>query len=88
MQSRLSSAGRCHAEKRNFSKNQVMITVNGKKVKWREGMTVTDLLKDLNYSYTYIVVRINKKQVARPNFDKTLVPDNSEVFLVPMIAGG
>ena len=65
-----------------------MITVNGKKVKWREGMTVTDLLKDLNYSYTYIVVRINKKQVSRPDFNKTLIPDNSEVFLVPMIAGG
>jgi hypothetical protein len=26
--------------------------------------------------------------VSRPNFDKTPVPDNSEVFLIPMIAGG
>ncbi|UCF85531.1 MAG: MoaD/ThiS family protein [Desulfobacteraceae bacterium] len=51
-------------------------------------MTVTDLLKDLNDSYTYIVVRINKKQVSRPDFNKTPIPDNSEVFLVPMIAGG
>jgi len=67
---------------------QVMITVNGKKVPWREGMTVADLLKDLNDSYTYILVRINDKQVSRPNFDKTLIPDNSEVFLVPMVAGG
>ena len=67
---------------------QVMITVNGKKVPWREGMTVSDLLNDLNDSYTYIVVRINDKQVSRPNFDTTLIPDNSEVFLVPMVAGG
>ncbi len=65
-----------------------MITVDGKKVTWREGMTVADLLNDLNDSYTYIVVRINEKQVSRPGFDKALVPDSAEVFLVPMVAGG
>jgi thiamine biosynthesis protein ThiS len=65
-----------------------MITVNGKKIPWRQGMTVSDLLKDLDDSYTYIFVRINDKQVSSPNFDNTLIPDNSEVFLVPMVAGG
>ena len=65
-----------------------MITVNGKKVKWREGMTVTDLLEDLDDSYTYILVRINDKQVSRPNFDKTLIPDHAEILLIPMVAGG
>ncbi len=65
-----------------------MITVNGKKVTWREGMTVADLLNDLNDSYTYIIVRINDKQVSRPDFDKALIPDNSKMFLVPMVAGG
>lgn len=65
-----------------------MIKIKGKNFPWREGMTVSDLLNDLNDSYTYIVVRINQKQVSRPNFDKTLIPDNSEVFLVPMVAGG
>lgn len=65
-----------------------MIKIKGKEFPWREGMTVSDLLNDLNDSYTYIVVRINQKQVSRPNFDKTLIPDNSEVFLVPMVAGG
>jgi thiamine biosynthesis protein ThiS len=65
-----------------------VIKIKGKEFPWREGMTVSDLLNDLNDSYTYIVVRINHKQVSRPNFDKTLIPDNSEVFLVPMVAGG
>jgi thiamine biosynthesis protein ThiS len=65
-----------------------VIKIKGKEFPWREGMTVSDLLNDLNDSYTYIVVRINQKQVSRPNFDKTLIPDNSEVFLVPMVAGG
>lgn len=51
-------------------------------------MTVADLLRDLNDSYSYAVVRINDKHVIRQNFDKTLIPDNSEVLLVPMISGG
>jgi sulfur carrier protein len=65
-----------------------MIRVNGKKFPWREGMTVADLLKDLSDSHHYVVVRINEKHVSRPFFEKTLIPDNSDVFLIPMIAGG
>ncbi|MEE8552158.1 MAG: sulfur carrier protein ThiS [Desulfobacterales bacterium] len=65
-----------------------MIRVNGKKVPWREGMTVADLLKVLSDSDHYVVVRINDKHVSRPFFEKTLIPDNSDVFLIPMIVGG
>ena len=65
-----------------------MIRVKGKDLPWRNGMTVADLLKDLNDPHPYSVVRINKKHVAQPNFEKALIPDNSEVFLIPMIAGG
>jgi len=65
-----------------------VIKIKGKDFPWHEGMTITDLLKDLDDSFPYIIARINDKQVSRPNFDKTLIPDNSEVFLVPMVAGG
>jgi len=65
-----------------------MIRVNGKKVSWHEGMTVADLLKVLSDSDHYVVVRINDKHVSRPFFEKTLISDNSDVFLIPMIVGG
>jgi thiamine biosynthesis protein ThiS len=65
-----------------------MITVTGKKIPWREGITVTDLLKEIDDSQAYAVVRINDVYVSRMNFEKTLIPDGSEVFLIPMIAGG
>jgi len=51
-------------------------------------MTVADLLKEIGVSYPYAVVRINEKAVSKPNFETTLVPDDSEVNLIPMIAGG
>ena len=51
-------------------------------------MTINDLLNKIDDAHPYAVVRINDKYVSRPNFDKTTIPDNSEVFLIPMIVGG
>ncbi|MBT8356240.1 MAG: thiamine biosynthesis protein ThiS [Desulfobacterales bacterium] len=65
-----------------------MVKVGDKNIAWYEKMTVEDLLNDLNDPYHYVVVRINKKYISRPDFSKTLVPDHSEVFLIPMISGG
>lgn len=65
-----------------------MIRVNGKQHSWREGVTIADLLYELDDSYQYAVVRINDKPVSKPNFEKTLIPDNADVFLLPMVAGG
>ncbi len=65
-----------------------MIKIKDESIPWREGMTVADLLKDLDDPRHYAVVKINGKFVSRPDFKKTLIPDNSEIFLIPMISGG
>ena len=65
-----------------------MIMVSGKTVAWHEGMTITDLLKEMDDAHPYAVVRINDRYVTRPNFNRTTIPDNAEVFLIPMVAGG
>ena len=65
-----------------------MVKVGGKNIPWYEKMTVADLLNDIKDPYKYVVVRINKKYISRHDFKKNLVPDNSEVFLIPMISGG
>lgn len=65
-----------------------MITVSGSNFPWREGMTVADLLKEIDDSQPYAVVRINDTYVSRMNFENALIPDGSEVFFIPMIAGG
>jgi thiamine biosynthesis protein ThiS len=65
-----------------------MIKVNGRKVPWHEGITISDLLAEIKDSHPYPVVRIDDKYVSRPNFDKTIVPDDSKVYLIAMIAGG
>ena len=65
-----------------------MIKVSDKKVTWHEGMTINDLLHEIDDPHPYAVVRINENYVSRPNFNKTTIPDDSQVFLIPMIAGG
>jgi thiamine biosynthesis protein ThiS len=65
-----------------------MIQISGKQLPWHEGMTVSDLLEELKDPHPYAAVRVNEQYVTQPNFTKTIVPDNAQIFLIPMIAGG
>jgi thiamine biosynthesis protein ThiS len=65
-----------------------MIKVADKTVAWHEGMTITDLLSEINDPQPYAVVRIDNQYVSRPNFSKTTIPDNAEVFLIQLVVGG
>ena len=65
-----------------------MIKVADHTIDWHEGLTISDLLIEINDPHPYAVVRINQTYVSRPNFDKTIIPDDAEVYLIPMIAGG
>jgi thiamine biosynthesis protein ThiS len=66
-----------------------VIQVAGKERTWREGMTVADVLKELGgESAACPVVRVNDQYVSRPNFEQARIPDNAQIFLIPMIAGG
>jgi sulfur carrier protein ThiS len=65
-----------------------LITVKGKRYSWREGMTIADLLREIGDSHTYPVVRFDDRYVSCSKFDQTPLPDECEVFLIPMIAGG
>ena len=65
-----------------------MITAGEKKIPWKSGMTVAQVMEAIEDGHKYAVVRLNGKPVSRPNFDKTPVPDHSEVIPIPMVAGG
>lgn len=65
-----------------------MITVDGHNRPWFEGMTVADLLADMEKGDRYAVVRVNQAYVSRPDFDRRIIPDKADIFLLPLIAGG
>jgi len=65
-----------------------MIRVGDQTIPWYEGMTIADLLRDIGETHPYPVVRINTRYISRPNFAQTTIPDDADVYLIPMIAGG
>lgn len=66
-----------------------MITVNGDKLEWREGMTVQDVLDAKNYTFKMISVWIDGNPVERRDaYPTTPVPDESEVQVIHNISGG
>jgi len=65
-----------------------MIRVDDTPMEWGEGMTVAELLEQVEDSGFVSVVRVNGKLVSSPKFDQTPVPDNAVVQLLPLVAGG
>jgi sulfur carrier protein ThiS len=65
-----------------------MIRVGEQILIWHPDLTLEKLLLSLDNSQDIAVVRLNGRLVSRPNFATTRVPDQAEVILLPMIAGG
>lgn len=65
-----------------------MITLDGQQMSWKKGMTVSQLLQEIDDTHQYAVIRVNDQYVSRPNFDSYMIPDRAEIYLIPMIAGG
>lgn len=65
-----------------------MVRVDGRELAWYEGMTIADLLRELDDSYPYALARIDGHAVTGREFAMVPVPDNAEVFLVHLVAGG
>jgi len=65
-----------------------VIVLDGEARPWRSGMTVAELLKAVEDGHQCAVVKVNGRYVSRPEFMKYEIPDNAEIRLIPMIAGG
>ena len=57
-----------------------MIRVNRQyDVAWRPGMTVQDVLDELNFTFRMIVVKVNEQVALRADYAGTPVPDGAQV---------
>jgi thiamine biosynthesis protein ThiS len=65
-----------------------MINVNDEDMDWFEGMTISYLIERIKNTDHCAAVRVNNVLVSSPNFDKTIIPDNAVIYLLPLIAGG
>ncbi|MCP4723080.1 MAG: sulfur carrier protein ThiS [Desulfobacteraceae bacterium] len=65
-----------------------MIEVDEIKMQWSKEMTIASILKQVEAARFCSVVRLNGRLVSSPKFSATLVPDNSIIQLLPLVAGG
>ena len=65
-----------------------MITAKDKRLEWHEGLTVREVLDTLGYNFPSVLVRVNGDLVRRKNWDTSVVPDEAEVEVRPIVAGG
>ncbi|MBN1234125.1 MAG: sulfur carrier protein ThiS [Candidatus Coatesbacteria bacterium] len=65
-----------------------MIKVNGNEYEWQENLTVSEMLKNCNYNFPLIIVKVNGELIPRSNYKTQLIPDNAEVEATHLIGGG
>ncbi len=65
-----------------------MITINGHKKPWQEGMTVQDALNLMNYTFKMLVVKIDDNLVHKKDYASTTIPDGADVKVIHLISGG
>ncbi len=66
-----------------------MITINRReKLPWHAGLTVRDVLVAMKYTFPHIIVSINGTLVPYDTYDITRVPDEADVRVVHLLAGG
>ncbi|MDD5657701.1 MAG: sulfur carrier protein ThiS [Elusimicrobia bacterium] len=65
-----------------------MIEVNGRKLSWRRGLTVSDVLAEAGYDFAHITVTVNGVFVAPDDFGAANVPDGADVKAIHLHHGG
>lgn len=66
-----------------------MVRVNNKfDLEWEEGLTVETLLQRLKFSFPMIIVSVNGQMVAKEQYATHQIPDDAQVQVLHMIAGG
>jgi sulfur carrier protein len=66
----------------------VILVNNRDKVEWEEGLTVSALLERFRYTFPHIIVKINGEVVPREQYPTRTIPDDADVWVIHLIAGG
>jgi thiamine biosynthesis protein ThiS len=66
----------------------VIVINNRDRIEWREGMTVRDILDEMQYDYVLITVTVGGVLVPEDEYDSRVVPDGSKVGVFHLAHGG
>lgn len=65
------------------------ITLNRREsIEWAPGMTVSDLIRRMNFTFPRLVVSINGAVIPYVAYPTTDIPEGADVRVIHMMAGG
>ena len=64
------------------------LTVNGKKLEVRDGVTITALLEDLKINPLRVAVQLNQEIVKRERYEETSLKAGDRLEIITFMAGG
>lgn len=62
--------------------------VNGKDFKFKEGITIDNLLKELNFNKERVVVEIDKEIIPKDKYYKTNLKESNIIEVISFVGGG
>jgi thiamine biosynthesis protein ThiS len=66
-----------------------VIRVNNRDdVEWEDSLTVSALLDRFRYTFAHIIVKINGQVIPRDQYPTHTIPDDADVWVIHLIAGG
>ena len=64
------------------------ITVNDNKINWEENMTITRILKIMNYTFRMLVVKVDGRLIKKNEYESTIVSPDADVKVIHLMSGG
>ena len=62
--------------------------LNGEKIEFREGMTVSELVAEIGFSEAMVAVELNLDILPRDSFSSTVLKENDCIEIVRFVGGG
>ena len=64
------------------------ITVNENSLKWEKNMTITRILKIMNYTFRILVVKVDGQLIKKNEYNSTIVQPDADVKVIHLMSGG
>ena len=65
-----------------------MIRINEKEIEWRQGMTVSDAMNDVDMSFPLVVVAVNDQIIPKRELGNYELSDGDEIKVLHLTSGG
>jgi len=65
-----------------------IIKLNNRDFLWHEGMTIEEIIKLKNYTWTKIIVKVNGQHIEEDDYAAIVLNDGDDVQMLHLLAGG